>query len=780
MKPFSPLAIALVLLLSRPLVVAGQPTTVYFDDASPDTMVLGNGAYYEIGLRKSNGSIAYIADKTTGQHVTLGSRHECLWGVTIPNRTPNYLGGCSYREDWPNQFSYAWSDTTGALTLSYTPAPTATQALTVQVVITPSDEPWFDMCLALDNHWGYRLDGVLFPSDLVFAEADMREALLPILPGVVLGAKFFQQHRAYSAEYPGYPGLFADYVAIQSAKGRLAIYSVYENDTLRPVTLGFMPDDEYIKASTFSQHTFGARIRDGESWTSPPVRVRVSQPFADTLRAYRADNGLDQLPSLAQKLGPRYDPVVRSPLYKADAVQLGQRFSQYAGLLSRLPSPGIFHPAAFQPGGHDESYPDFLPPDPAWGSTADFAAMVQQAQAHGLLVMPYTNPTWWDDESPTLRSLTLKDMAALDINGTPIRELYGPRAGYVMSPYAPQVQQRLAQLSQQMTVDVSSDLVFEDQVGARAWLFDYNAASPSPMAYMQGWLEHTRAFSHTLLMTELGFDRLAETEVGFHGSVLLPERTGGTDGWWGAGQWQPYPLATMLARDKALFYQHDLAPETMTHDKQTLTWNLAMGYMLSYDLATGGLSGPWLTGVSAFQTHVLARYAREPITSFDDLGPDVTRTTFETVSVVANWDHENSYTLAGHTLPPQGVVVTSTDGSVTAGVFTAYNGAALSAGDHYLIEERDGGVTTIRQPMGSDTALLIQWPDNETSGQAVEARAYSAGGQIVATVPATVTAQGVAFTYRREVGGQGVAYYKVAAPGVMASPVFMPLVLRVD
>ncbi len=34
--------------------------------------------------------------------------------------------------------------------------------------------------------------------------------------------------------------------------------------------------------------------------------------------------------------------------------------------------------------------PDFLPPDPRWGTTADFAAFVAQAHAHGDLVIGVT------------------------------------------------------------------------------------------------------------------------------------------------------------------------------------------------------------------------------------------------------------------------------------------------------------------------------------------------------------------------------------------------------
>jgi hypothetical protein len=778
-------ALALTVLLFAPMaylfqISLAETDGIYFDDSDPDLVLLGNGAYYEIAFRKSNGAIAYIIDKSTGQAVTLGSRNECLWGAVFSEGRPgveDYVGGCNYNSAAPNRFSYTWAAPT--LTFDYSPDPTASRQVSAQVIVTGSEAPWFDMRLQLLNNWGSVLDEVLFPSEWVFVEEDIEEAVLPILPGIVLEPAFFDQNRSYTAKYPGYPGLFADYFSLSSSKGQIALYSLYKEGPIRPLVLGFIHDDAFVNDSTFYDHTFGARTGSGETWTSPWVRVRVSQPALETIRAYRVDNRLEQARSLPEKLGEGYTQTVQSPLYKADAVQWAIPFSHYPGLLSQVPYPGILHPVAYQPGGHDESYPDFLPPDRAWGTPADFAAMFQQAQASGWLVMPYTNPTWWDDESPTLSSLppplTITDVAVLDNQGAPVYERYGAHGGYVVSPWAPFVQQRLDQLVRQMTQDVPGDLLFEDQIGARPWLFDHNPASPYPMATIEGWLEHTRAYSDTLLMTELGFDRLAETEVGFHGSVLLPDRLGHTPGWWGTETWHPYPLAPLMVRDKVLFYQHDLAPETMTVDNATLTWNLAFGYMLSYDLGYGGgLGHPWLRLVGAFQKHVLARYAGEAMTRFDTLGGNVTQTSFETFSVVANWDETSSYAAGPHTVPPLGSLVTSADGALTAGVLTRYNGVPLSAGEHYLIEERGVREITVRQPLGADTELTLErlpvWRPNSP----MAARAYTTSGQLIAIGPATVTAQGVTFGYRQRIEGHSVAYYKVGE----LYGVFLPLAFK--
>lgn len=768
-----------VLLVALCWVIPVRAQSIYFDDSDPTLIVLGN-SFYEIGFRKSNGGIAYITDQSTGQDITLGSRYECLWGAVFPEGTPDYVGGCSYNAEWPGQFTYTWAPTTDTLTFHYTPDPASLQQVTAQVTVTASDDAWFDMRLELENDWGHVLDYILFPSDLVFGESDIEEVLLPILPGVMLEPAFFEQNRSYTAKYPGYPGLFADYVSVSSTSGNMAIYSLYGQGPLRPLVTGLIHDDEYLDDTTFYYHTFGVGIEDGETWTTPQVRVHVSQPHQETINAYRLRNGLRGFPALTEKLGSRYDHVVRSPLLKADADQLRIPFSDYSTVLSQVPTPGILHSVAFQPGGHDESYPDFLPPDPSWGTTADFAAMAQDAQGRGLLVMPYTNPTWWDDESPTLQDppVAITDVAVIDDQGKPVYEYYGPHGGYVMSPHPPLVKQRLQQLVMSMTEDIPSDILFEDQIGARPWLFDHNSSSPYPMAYIPGWLEHTRTHSDTLLMTELGFDRLTETEVGFHGSVLLPERLELTDDWWGAGTWHPYPLAPMMARDKVLFYQHDLAPETFTVDRETLTWNLAFGYMLSYDLVEssfgGGLDSEWLGLVSAFQEHALSHYADERVTNFTNLGDEVTQTTFESHSVVANWDEVSSYTVDDHTLSPSGAILTSDDGSLTAGAFTNFNGVPLSPGDHYLIENRGWNDICVRQPIGADTDLTLDLLPGWAPGDPITVWAYAHDGRFVGRVPVTTSEQEVCFTYRQQVAGESVAYYRV----FRLSQVFLPVVLR--
>ena len=63
--------------------------------------------------------------------------------------------------------------------------------------------------------------------------------------------------------------------------------------------------------------------------------------------------------------------------------------------LSQLPVPSLVHFADYLKGGFDKQYPDHLPPNPGFGTPAELRDVFDRCHALGLLVMPYTNPTWW-------------------------------------------------------------------------------------------------------------------------------------------------------------------------------------------------------------------------------------------------------------------------------------------------------------------------------------------------------------------------------------------------
>ncbi len=753
-----------------------------FDDSGPDDMRLSND-HYELTLSKTNGAILSLVDRNTGSNLTLGSRGGCLWGAVFPDDSPDYVGGCYYSDTGPNLFDYTWNPFQSTLTLTYTWDPGSTQRVDAVLTLTASSDHFFDLQLTVENQWGGTLQNVLLPSDLLFADEDVKAAYGPFLmPGVRLKSGFFTGDYSYVPTYPS-DGAFADYLAMNVSGGQLAFYTINPSpNPIQPVSIGFIDDDAINPNTFFSYHSFHAWIPHGQTWVGPVLRVHVGQSPEQTILAYRQENGIAGYPSLADKLGTNLEPLLRAPLIKADT---HRPFQEWIPELDLLPTPSLLHPVGFQPGGHDENYPDFLPPDPNWGTTADFRALVEAAQARGLFVMPYINPTWWDDESPTIQNLsplTIADIAALDETGQPLYETYGGRGGYVVSPQVNFVIQRLDQLMGQWLSEVPVDCVFEDQIGARPWLRDFNASAPNPLAYSDGWLAHTRTYADRCVMTEMGWDRLAETEIGFHGSLLTWAREFDyANQHWGAGNWEPYPLAIWLFHDKVLLYQHDLSHHTMSADRGVLTWNLAFGTMLSYDWQWSDndpLNNPWLDLVAVLQRSVVARTAGVSLTGYTEINANVTQSTFDDLAVIANWHPTLTYLVDGHRVAPAGFLARSHNDSVLAGVFTNYfNGSVLSSGEHYLVIERTPHVVTVYQPVGADTVLSVTAPDDWQAGETLHVRAFEPSGDFLDDVGFWIEGRQVKFIYRQQQANQPVGYYQLVNPEpVSSSKLYLPLI----
>lgn len=767
--------------------------TIYFNDSGPTIMILGN-SYWEIGLKKNNGGIKYITDKSTGQQITQGNLNDCLWVVVFEYGTnPDYFESCQFWDTGANRFSYQWSEGTHKLVLTYTPSVTLTKKVSATITITAHEFEYFDIQMTMINGWGRTTEDIKFPSDLIFQKSNIESALLPVMPGIMLESDYFKQNdQNVEFRYPGWPGIFSDFLSVSTNLGSLAIYSKFSDGKLDPLKIGFVNENCGSNLFTCYTHNYTSKVRNGEIWTSPAIRIRITQNHIQAVNGFRIDNLIDLSPSLEVKTGDIFGNLIRSPLYKADSTQIRNnngplRFSEYSQLLNQITFTGLLHIVAYEPRGFDENYPDFLPPATDLGTTQEMADMFTMAQTRGFLMMPYTNPTWWDDESPTLQNLNpayeITDVAALDGLGNPVYENYGCpdhcHYGYAMSPYVEFVQTRLRDLMIQMKTEIPSDIIFEDQVGARPTLFDYNPQSPSPEAYTQGWINHAEIYSGEGLMTELGFDRLIENEIGFHGSLLLQEVTNDLGTYIASDNWHYYPYVTMLARDKVVFYQHNLAPETFTHNKSNLMWNLAMGYMLSYDLNHsepwgGGVDSEWLDVVGTFQRYVLSKYATERVTDFSYLNENVTKTNFSNYYVIANWSDTNTYSIDGYTLSVKGAMVKNNNNSLIAGVFRMYNNNNLSNGDHFIIEERQSDQIKLRQPMGEETNLVIKKLPSWGTTKKVKAIAFTSGNLFIDFVDLVNSTNTVQLRFAKQVNGVEVGYYLLYIP----KNTFMPIIYR--
>jgi hypothetical protein len=395
--------------------------------------------------------------------------------------------------------------------------------------------------------------------------------------------------------------------------------------------------------------------------------------------------------------------------------------------------------------------------------------MVAQAHQLGLVVMPYLDISWWNLKSRTMQSLERPaDVAVQNRLGQPRLEKYpGDHDGYVVSPYVPVVRDQLARMMDEWRTEVPADCVFFDQIGARPWVRDFNPAAPTPISYADGWLAALAPYSSRCVMVEDGWDRLAQTSVGFHGSGLMMMREHDSlNDYFGPGNWQPYPLADWLFHDKVLVYQHDLSPTTMTDDPEVLLWNAAFGYVLSYSWSglENTLYSPWLDLVGSFQRTLGPLYAGRPLTGYRTLAPNATESDFGDYSVVANWSATTSYPTDGYGLAPHGFLARTADGSVVAGAFAdSFGGVPLSDGTHYLLVQRGDDEVRVRQPIGDDTDLGVAPPARWQPGQPLVATAYDVNGNALGTAPGTIRDGRFVFHWARAVGPGQTVVYRVAA-----------------
>lgn len=741
---------------------------VAFSDRARDRLVISTPAY-RLTVDKRHGGIRALDNRAASKRLVTGSVG-CLWGA-VARASTAYIGGCSFAGGARGGFRYHWDRRSATLTLTYR-GRRASQRVEGVVRIRAA-RSHFDMSATVHNRRAPTLERIVFPADLVGRTATVTAGYAPnFLPGVRFDQRFFTRVGSNVNTYPS-RWAFADYLALDVGDSHVAVYSANPPPhRLHPVTLGFVHNASPKPCSGQSfcvVHAFETWLRRGETWRSPVVRIRIGGSAAESIRAYRVDNGIHRYPSLQRKLGARLAAVARAPLVKADLWKGLPPFREWARDLRRLPAPALLHPVSYQPRGHDESFPDFLPPDPVWGTTAELRAAIDEARALGLLVMPYLNVSWWDDESPTMRALprglTARDVSVLDERGAPVVHRYVDRAGYVISPFVPFVRERIARLLEQWRSEVPVDCVFFDQIGARPWLRDFNAASPTPLAYHDGWLETMAPYAGRCLMVEDGWDRLAASFSAFHGSLLMLAREfDEPNRLWGAGTWEPYPLAVWLLHDKVLLYQHDLFEGTMATDLEVLSWNMAFGLVSSYnwDGWTRSIESPWLELVGMLQRTLGPRYAGIPLAAYRDVGHGATASVFGDLVVRANWSDERTHEHEGYGIPPKGFFARTTDGGVVAGAFAgSFGGAPLEPGVHYLIVERRNDAVEVRQPLGADTPVAVVPPSRWRPGETLRVVALGDDDEPLGEVEGELRRGRFVFRYLRTLDGRRVTGYRV-------------------
>jgi hypothetical protein len=202
----------------------------------------------------------------------------------------------------------------------------------------------------------------------------------------------------------------------------------------------------------------------------------------------------------------------------------------------------------------------------------------------------------------------------------------------------------------------------------------------------------------------------------------------------------------------------------MSNKPGVLTWNMAFGFMLSYDWEGSGRNwqaNRWLDLIGWLQRDVAAGFAGQPLKGYIGIAPRVTRTVFPSVTITANWSSRHAYTAREYGIAPQGFLAESRDGAVVAGSFAGrFNGLPLSRGTHYLILTRVSSGLVVRQPIGSDTPVRVVLPGRLVKRQ-LRVIACDAQDRPVGRARAAVRTGTVRFEYHQTIGRYHVAYYRV-------------------
>jgi hypothetical protein len=487
-----------------------------------------------------------------------------------------------------------------------------------------------------------------------------------------------------------YPPAFSDFLHLDLDSGQVSLYGVQSRDAvLTPASLSAGGE----AAGGAISREWITWVKPGGVWSAPETRLHFGRPVQEAIRDYGAANRFDV--SLEAKVKPAILPTLKRSLLLR---LVGGNCAQMTAAVTLLPKPSLVHIAEYLHGGFDKQYPDHLPPRPEFGTGEEFAGFVDAIHAAGNLFMPYTNPTWWCDgpPGPTFvregQAPLLKDKA-----GQPVREVYGRNYGWSLCAFHPAAIAAEKTILTQFTTQYPADVLFQDQVGARSPQYDFNPASPTPYAYIQGMIDIARR-DHLAapLGTENGSDAVLNDETLFCGITWGLVPTEGGPEWrhlwrdtYPADTWRFAPLALWLAHDKVMFAHHDLGQ--FVTNREVLAWTLALGYQMSLIESVSDLQNPqrvrWMNWIAALQRTFGPSVMGARLTAWDEPAPGVYRAVYGGVTVVANTTAKPWKADAATILSPYGFHITAPGTGAEAGWLDRYQGRDYPGNGHAFLRQ---------------------------------------------------------------------------------------------
>jgi len=707
----------------------------FFNDFWQHEVYMGNRSF-EICIERPTGNLKHILNKATGDTICHSS---LIWQVEFPSNTEgenfknsNNIDNDQNYSDW----EYDWNESDTILKWEYRSLEENDLNVKATLTIDISNEDQIDFQVYIENHLGYPIENVRFPGEINLPTSSGDYVYIPFrYPGLRIKGDYFEDDYYLEGDYPD--NLSANYLGLDFGQSHMAIYSITKGLPVHPVShLHYKPWT--AKTNHLYHPLYRVYIQDEESWNSPVVRFRMGKDVQETLNMYQVDNGIDQFPSIQDKLEEQKDALLQSPLiFSAIGLSIYD-YSTATALTENFPVPSFILLDWYYPGfeGFNGHHPDIYPPKTEWGTEEEFISMIAGFQEQGHKVAPWTVPVWWNENSPTMQTIAastgIQDIAVIDREGNPAEAWMGPK-GFMVSPNHPTVKSKMNEWYTGHKDTYQFDNVYEHWDIDYMIHADYNSTMTDVAGYFDEWYKHQKNRADANLYLTTGFDKQAEFAQGFIGTMYYPQ--GEDPHVFGINEdlWDHWPISTAMLRGYSLIYQDY---EKQTISKDVLSFNLAFGCMLSLwpnVIGDSGYGSDWWDVVEDFQVHVISYLADSRISNFEKLSEQQTKSSFGDDYVIRNLDRNNAFKFTDHTIASLGAYANLQTANIKAGVFTGYNNNSLSDGDHYIIEKQEEKVITIWHPKGENSEITILKPWSWSTDEAIEVKAFMQNSEKIIT-----------------------------------------------